>query len=708
MARNLPPRMVRAGAYQPTSPRTGNQGDSGSWRMSNLIVRGRNERQMYWENYSGEGTLNEPFNLVALTGTIGITANSVEVTGTGTLFTQECHLGQKVCAIPGDNSASWLLVVRRIIDDENMVVWKAPDTTLTTLTGWRMPRLYAINDQRGVSLTGNVLKLDKGSFLGVGSGTFYLNGQPLPGVSLALTRRPTIALYNPATGNYSVFQLGMTTPAAPALAAVAGGTKDMQAGNYSMVITPARKETLGYNNPSNRADVTIATGDQVRVTFPAMDTGNGQNAWIVWVTTYIDTLGSDLNYLEGPWHRLRLVDDTEVSSAGGILDFEWLDAEVENNEIVSFNNDTPTDAEFVESMNAIPVYISCQGQGNVVNPAATSPGPFISPSKPNNIEAAPLELVFSSSPPETILGSVTAQGRIYLLTINKLQIAQSTPSDTVPIIIRPFWHDGFANPDQLVFVNGTLYGFPVAGPSRSVGDGDQIEAERDWAEDVAEIVLGDGSTGGWNPGQVGTGHDPFDDMVLYIHSADHLNSAGYWTTRILGFGISQNFWVFDGLISSNTQDSIVSGVATVGDRLELLVGGRGAGTPTVNTVRFDDGVGTAWMLAPQITDSGVEQRDKVIKSFRAIGKLTEPKYAVYGYGPTEQIDVAAIENGTGSKTGLKTLTGTASVSQTARQQLNIPNCMAHTVRLSGEWDGEGIKDRIDEILVEVAEQGIRR
>jgi hypothetical protein len=543
--------------------------------MNNLIVRGRTPGRMYWQAYSGEGNLGESLQMIALTGTVAITEGSDTITGTGTLFNTECHLGQRISAIPSDNSANYFFVVRRIIDDTTLIAWAVQTSTISGLTGWRMPRLFAVNDLRGSCLTGNVLKLDRGSYLGVGSGTFRLNGQPL-NASLELDRQPAIALYDPVANTYTSFTLGMDTSAPPGLAAVGGGTKGMQGGNYSMVITPARKETAGYNNPSERADVTVATNDMVATTFPAMDTANGQDAWIVWVTTFADTLGADLNYLNGPWHRLRMVDDTEVSSAGGVVNLEWLDAEVEFNELVTFNNDPPTDAEFVELMNSIPIWISCQGQGFATHPVATSPGPFIVPAKPNNIEAAPLELAFSSSPPETILGAISGEGRIYLPTINKLQIAQATPSDVVPIIIRPFWHDGFANPDQLVFVNGYLYGFPAAGPTRSIGDGDEIYAQRDWAEDVAEIVLGDRTTQnpGWNPGSVLVGYDPFDDVVLFIHSADHLNAAGFWTTRILGFGISQNFWVFDRLMTDDTKDRIVCGVATIGDRCEFLVGGR--------------------------------------------------------------------------------------------------------------------------------------
>ena len=571
MGQPLEPRVVHAGPYKPTLARTGDDID-GSFRMGNLIVRGRDSRY-YWQNYSGEGDLGENLDLVALTGTLTLTENSTMIVGTGTLFQSEVHLGQFILAMDADKTFSYLLVVKRIISDTSMEVWGRPNgiqpwATVSDLTGWQMPILFDVNGLRGTALRGKVLKLDKGSYLGVGKGTFRVNGQELNGESMVLTRAPALALFDPVANTYSVFPLGMDTPVPPTLAAVGGGTKGMQGGNYSLIIYPARKETLGYNNPSDRADVTIATNDQVACTFPAMDTANGQNAWIVYVTMFSQSLGADLQYLNGPWKRLRLIDDTEVSPAGGTVNLEWLDGEIIGNEIASFNNDQPTDAEFVELLNAIPVWISCQGQGYDAHPVATSPGPFIVPAKPNNIEAAPLELAFSSSPPETILGAVSAQGRIYLETINHLQIAQATPSDVIPILIRPFWKTGFANPYQTVFVNGTLFGIPLSGPTKSAGDGDESIIEHDWAADVYEL------TQNWNPGQTLITIDPLNSLVCLIHAADKLNDAGFWTSRILAFGLSQGFWVFDRQITSDEQDCVVSGVATIGDRMELLYGGR--------------------------------------------------------------------------------------------------------------------------------------
>lgn len=566
MGQSLPPRVIRSGPYKPTVPRTGDDA-TGAFRKSNLITRGRDGR-FYEETFSGLGDLSESLNMVAITGTLTLTVDSTTVAGVGTLFLAELHLGQKLCAVSSDGLTSWPLVVRRIVSNTSMIVWRAPDSSASSVVGWRMPRLNTSNQDRQSCLTGNVDPLDKGSYLGVGSGIARLNGSAF-NASWTLSRSPSINLFNATTGLFTNFTLGMTTPTGITAAAVAGGTKGMQGGSYSLVVTPNRTVTGGYNNPSSRVDVTIATNDKIRITFPAMDTANGQDAWGVWVTTFAFNFGADLNYLNGPWFFYIQVDSTQVSSAGGTFDIEYLDAEVEVNELVSFNNDAPTDAEWVGTLNNIPVWVSCQGQGNTTTPTQTSPGPFIVPAKPTNIEAAPLDLAFSSSPPETILWALSAQGRIYLPTPNHLQIAQATPDDTVPILIRPFWRDGFAGPDQLVFVNGMLYGFPMAGPSRSVGDGDEIEAERSWAGDVYEI------TQAWSPGHVLVGYDPYNNGIVFFYSGYRRNSGGFWTTRWLMYGLPQGFWIGDGEFSDPTKDQIVSGVATIGDRLELLIGGLG-------------------------------------------------------------------------------------------------------------------------------------
>lgn len=573
MGRQIEPRRITAGEYIPTVAQTGSEGDNSAFRISNLLLRGPEEGRRYWEAFSGLGNLGQNIPMSVMTGTLALTANSNEVAGTGTLFLTECpYIGMRISCIPADGSANYFIVVKRVIDNTHMIVWTPPYgnppwPTVSELIGWRMPRGYAVNDQLGVSTWGNVIKLDKGSFLGAGLGTFFLSGAELGGTSLELSREPAIALYDPLTSTYTVFPLGLQQATPPTLAAVGGGSK-MQGGNYSFVVTEARKETGGYGNPSDRADVTIATNDLIACTFAPLVTP-GANARILWVTTFTDTLGADLNYLNGPWHRLRLIDDTEVPAGGGTINIEYYDAEVESNILVSFNNDPPTDAMGVESMNTNIIWTSVQGQGFATNPEATSPGPFLSPAKPNNIEAAPLELAISSSPPETIIGTIPgAQGRVYVETVNHLQIAQSTPSDLIPFIIRPLWHSGFATWEQVVFVDGVLYGYPVSGPVRSAGEGDESYIQHDWGAKVYAI------TKNWNPGQVLAGYDPRNDAVILFHIADSLNAAGFWTTKWLAYGIALQKWLGGGVFTSDIKDMIVTGVATVNDDLLLLTSGR--------------------------------------------------------------------------------------------------------------------------------------
>jgi hypothetical protein len=569
MGEALNPRVFRGEPFRPTVARTGNEGE-GVWRLENLVRRGRDPHR-YYEVIGGERNLGEDVPLVALTGTVAVTEGSTTITGTGTLFLTECSIGQRIIIIDDDGAQTIPIFVRKVISDTEYECWRASTATLTGQTGWRMPRLFAVDQDRATMLWGNALRLDKGSLLAVGDGELLINGASLAGTPLNATREPQIAIRNP-DGTYDPFTLGMDEPAAPSLAAVAGGTKGMQAGNYSLVISPAREQTAGYNNPSQRADVTLATNDLIRITFPAMDTANGQNGWLIWGTTFAESLGADLNYLNGPWFFVRMVTTADVPAAGGTYDVEWLDGEIETNEIVGFDNDPPPQALFVELLNFTPVWLSCRGpsfQRGVVDHLDPSPGPFIAPAKPTNIEAAPAGIQFSSSPPETIIGAVSANGRIYLLTPNTLQIAQSTPDESVPILIRPFWKDGFANPEQVVFVNGNLYGYTVSGPARSVGDGDEIEAEKQWAAYVTEF------TDAWTAGHVLTCYLPKKDCICFFHLCDSLNSGGFWTTFILLYSLGQNEWVGARRITNDTADSIVCGVATVGEEMHLLVGGRG-------------------------------------------------------------------------------------------------------------------------------------
>lgn len=130
--------------------------------------------------------------------------------------------------------------------------------------------------------------------------------------------------------------------------------------------------------------------------------------------------------------------------------------------------------------------------------------------------------------------------------------------------------------------------------------------------------------------------------------------------------------------------------------------------PATGTFAFDEGGGVEWWVVPQLTDSGIELRDKVIKAVRVTGLVADADVRVYTYGPSDPVVVSDLENGVNSVTGAVALPDTTNVAQSPRLNVNCPNAMLSTVRVAGVWDGVSQRNRVDEILYEVAQQGIRR
>lgn len=768
MGQNFPPKSIRPSRYVPTQPRSGNVNDGTIFRLENALIRGRGALT-YIESYGGSLSLSETIATSDLTGTIAVTSGSAVVTGTTTAFTTEINPGQFVIAVNTVTHESYWLAVKTITSDTSFTAWRAATSTRSGMTGKRTPVMFSVDQQRGTQIWGNTVRNDKGTLLSTGQGVFRLDGTALTS-SLSVTRAPQISLYNSGAGTYTNFPLGMATSAAPTLVAVASvsissatnanpvvfttatnhyltsgqritisgatgswvpvngsfvvtvisattfsipvdssgfgaltgtliitGSMGMQAGTYSIVITPERTQTLGYNNPSVKATVTIVANSFITITFPAMDTVKGQNAWGVWVTRYADTLGADLNYLEGPWYRLG---QYTGSTSGFSVNVEWLDAMVERQDLVTFDNDPPPASNFVAILNNGPVWISCQGANN------SSPGPFIFPFKPGNVEAAPAVTAFSTSPPETIVGARSASGRVYLLTTNHLEIALGTPQTDVPVVIRPFWTVGFTRPEQLVFVNERLYGHSVQGPARSSSDGEPGSQEFEFAVDVSEI------TDSWVPGHALVEYDPVSNAVCYFHVANAVNASGFWTTRILVFGLRQDSWIGDITLSSTTQDMIVSSCAMVQNRLQFICGGRLANdTISFGTYQFDTVAGAAvsWYAAGPFEDWDSELRSHVVKRVRVTAKTTSGSIGVFGAQPTESIPVTSLEAGNSSSlTGAVAITNASTVTQSQQFQVNCPNLVQSTVRVQGVYNGsDAIKDQLHEIVIQAASEGAR-
>ena len=128
----------------------------------------------------------------------------------------------------------------------------------------------------------------------------------------------------------------------------------------------------------------------------------------------------------------------------------------------------------------------------------------------------------------------------------------------------------------------------------------------------------------------------------------------------------------------------------------------------MTTQRIDEGEGNSYYLVAPVVDSGEELRSKTVKSIRVTGKKTNVSVMGYAYDVDTPINVTDLEDGTNSTTGAILLDDSTQVTQSERKQVNMPNAVLHTVRVEGDDTGEETRDRIDEVVTEQSEIGVRR
>ncbi len=692
--------VLRGAPFIPTTSRSGNESPA-IFRAKNMLLRGKRADRLYLEVYSGIRRVTASHAPSPVTGGVSYSG--------GRLLTGDSITGQFLSELrPGQ---------MLLIGNEVAVVDLVFTNTSCSIVGQlsspfsgpadRLPVLFEVNDKRGSLISGNAVEFDKGTILVVGDGGSAFEGLRLDGMPTAptvnVTRTPKILIPSlPIPGFYNNYDLGMATPAAPGAAGVAGGVKNMQPGLYSVRIAPARVATGGFNNPSPKTEVTIAAGQKIRITFPAMDIAKGQDAWRIYGTLYTANQG-----VQGPWYFVQTVTATQLggTGAGTTFDVEWLDGEISRNELLEFDNFAPPECDFIATLGGNPVYISCFGK------SGGSPGPNIVPAKPRNIEGAMVNLNLRLDPAHTIIGYREAQGRLFLMTNNSLQIATLSNLPFAPITTRPFWKRGFHNPYSLIFVNGRLYGWTHNGPTRSAMDGEEGSEEFAFGADVKEI------TQNWNDGKVFVAHSPPDEVVCYIHSADSLNAQGWWETLILPYSLPHEMWMPPIVLTSPTQDMIVSGVATVKNRLYLLAGGRRQNESLLffdeyefNSVDAFQPNTVPYFAAWQYSDGDAEDRAKRITAFRVTGRFQSGKFAVYGEDEDGEIQSEPFEDPAKSLSGDIDITTGAELRRGERQELNLPEVNLWTARISGQWTGtsETPKDRIDEVHVEASVRKMRR
>lgn len=729
--------------YRPSTPYDGNAADY-VFRGINFKLLGDGQAA-YLENWKGNlaYTDSTPPAPVALTGTVSTAALGVTMTGVGTLFTQELIIGQMI--LVGDD----IFTVYLIASDTSLTVTEAFPSTLAGATAYRTQTITEVDNLRGNLIRGNVLKTANGNLLAVGDGVVTLNGSPLS-ASLAASKRLTLAIYDPDTMTYTIFPLGMAIPTLTTVTGQAGGTKNMQAGTYSIRITAARISTGGYNNPSDKVEVTITVGQVIRITFPAMDTASGQDAWDVYVTLFATGQG-----IQGPWYYYGQITTAMVSSAGGTVDIEYNDAEVSGARLLTFNNDPPPDAAFVATLQGLPILLSCNGPGRKlagtaatiatdntvtgtsttftvdldrgqliyiggklytvttitsdtsieVDPAPlatasplsisladTAPGPVIRPAKPAingaNIEAFPALFKVAVDPPENIIGWVRgAQGRIYAMTQNYLHLVSSTGNPDFPVTVRPFWRAGFRNPQGLCFVNGTLYGYTQNGPTRSIADGDEGLMEHSFAAPVASVFAL------WPAERVRVGYDPVNECVCYFISGVGAGATGFRESAALMYNLRLGAWSTEIVMQNQAGNATVTGVATVAGQLVVTISG-------VNYL-WDAGVAPlACYFATPFMDAGDPGADKTVTGLQITCYSTSTVGGgIWSAEAGEDVPITDLQDDTNSDSGGVSFAQGSFVRPSFLGRINVPRARLFAARFALGWDGSGQLARVDECLI---------
>lgn len=263
-----------AAPYVPTASLTGSE-QPFIFQGENMWPRFNRFGQIYFEGYTGNSATGDTARTVAnsgiktLTGTLTWTNASTTVTGSGTDFVNELHVGSFILGHNTDDSNSELLVVEKIVSSTSLIVARTPLTTAggNYYSGYVLPILFSVGPDRGSAISGKVLRYPKGHYIGVGDGDFRVNGSSLSS-ALSLTKQPQFALLTtPDSSTYTIDDVGIDRPAKPTISALGA-----RAGTWKTVTDISNASACVVTVTS---DCRLYTGDEVVIT--GVVSGGGGN-----------------------------------------------------------------------------------------------------------------------------------------------------------------------------------------------------------------------------------------------------------------------------------------------------------------------------------------------------------------------------------------------------------------------------------------------
>jgi hypothetical protein len=342
--------------------------------------------------------------------------------------------------------------------------------------------------------------------------------------------------------------------------------------------------------------------------------------------------------------------------------------------------------------------------GLTMSLADTTPGPVIRPAKPAingaNVEAFPASFKVAVDPPENIIGWIRgAQGRIYVMTENYLHMVSSTGNPDLPVTVRPYWRAGFRNPQALCFVNDTLYGYTMNGPTRSIADADEGIMEHSFAGPIAAI------TKDWKPERVRIGYDPKSEAICFFHSTQGNALTGFRVTDCLMYMLRLGVWSpliqvaktnASGVV---TADRIVTGVATVAGKLVICATDTVLGT--AYNYKWDEGVdGIAAYITTPFMDAGDPGADKTLTGMQMTGYSSSSVVAGIWSAPAGvDIPLATLITGSSADSGALTFAQGTLSQPSYLQRANVPRSRLFAIRVGLNWTGSGTLARLDEMAL---------
>lgn len=489
----------------------------------------------------------------------------------------------------------------------------------------------------------------------------------------------------------------------------AGGTltvdrSQMRAGDYNIRICARNTETIGFSQPTNViAPVTLTNNQSIKIVFNSAMFSD-QNAYDIYSSEFVDNSTSTVEArYQGPWYRIRTVtadqlvlSDTGITTgteAGSYYIFNFSDAEINSaQDILTFDNFNAVDAGCLDLINGIPIYFSCLGKGTPDRKTGTSPGPVAIPSKGLNPEAVLLDKAITTANGDYILGEFNLKSRIFALCQNSLQTIILTTIDEEPIAFRSLWNCGFRNPFNVAFVKEYLYGFSTQKLVRSVAGGDDTAEEFDFASDIYNL------TANIPCGHALMAYDPKNRAMCLFHSAAEKNASGYWVTKVYPWLVDKQIWNPPITLEKANADFIVSGVATIGENLVFLAGGR-TSTPgvTVGTYIFDGGNSEtkAWNLVWNYSDDGIDINAKTIKGAAITGRFAnDTNVNIFGVKLEDDIDTSFI---TPDSTITFSNPSSTAIKRRRYKMTDSGPYSLYAMQVSGSYTTT--VDRIDELLI---------